>query len=383
MPTADNPVSKADAGATPVGAVGGQSRNTWELLRRNPVQVLAIGIMLASTISLFAYVGGYLSPHRLSPKRMVDAFEEIGGGAHEGFRRAHAKGICVAGSFLATAEARSLSTATVFAGSPVPVIGRLAESAPNPYASDSTQSVRSMALRLQPLGAAEWRMAINDTPGLQGSTPQAFYDNLRASTPDRQTGKPDPKRIAAYLDTHLEAVAFAARMKAKPLASGFANDSYNSIDGFIFVAPDGHRQLVRWSMQAEDPFATLTPEVRTSRTSTYLFDDLLARVARGPIKWRLVATIAMPGDPNRAGEIWPSDRRQVDMGELTITGVESEAPRNCRDLIFDPLVLPPGIEPSDDPILLARSAVYSESFRRRSGEHHPLSAVANRSAGSP
>jgi catalase len=383
MPRADNSRSNLDAHPTQLGGVRAQSQNTWGLLLRNPIQAIAIGIVLVSVIGLFAYVGGYLSPHRLSPKRMVDAFEEIGGGAHQGFRRAHAKGICIAGSFQATAVARSLSTATIFVGSSLPVIGRFAESAPDPYASDSTQSVRSMALLLRPRGAPEWRMAINDTSGLQGSTPQEFYENLRASTPDRQTGKPDPKKIAVYLETHPEAVAFAARMKAKPLASGFANDSYNSIDGFIFVAPDGRRRLVRWSMQAEDPFATLTLEERKSRSSNYLFDDFLARVARGVIKWRLIATLAMPGDPNRAGQVWPSDRQQVDMGELTITGAESEAPGNCRDVIFDPLILPPGIEPSDDPILSARSAVYSESFRRRSGERHPLSAVANRSAGSP
>jgi catalase len=50
-------------------------------------------------------------------------------------------------------------------------------------------------------------------------------------------------------------------------------------------------------------FATLAPEERSSRSGNYLFDDLLARVARGSMKWRLVATIAMPGDPNKAAEV--------------------------------------------------------------------------------
>ncbi|MNC80149.1 Catalase-related peroxidase precursor [compost metagenome] len=40
----------------------------------------------------------------------------------------------------------------------------------------------------------------------------------------------------------------------------------------------------------------------------------------------------------------------------------------CRDLNFDPLILPSGIQPSNDPILAARSAAYSESFNRRSRE---------------
>jgi catalase len=355
--------------------------DTLDLLRRNPVQVGAIGIALAIVIGVFAYVAGYLTPHRLSSSRIVDALEATGGGPHEGFRRAHAKGICIAGTFLATPGARSLSSAAVFGGLPVPVTGRFGESPPDPYTADAAASVRSMALRLQPQGGAEWRMAINDTLGLAVSTPQAFYEYQVASRPDPRTGKPDPTKMGAYLQKHPETVAYAARMKSKPLASGFANDSYNSVDGFIFVAPGGSRQLVRWSMQAEDVFSTLAPEERASRSAHYLFDDLLGRVARGPIKWRLVATIAMPGDPNKAAEVWPSERRHVVMGELAISHVESEATGNCRDLNFDPLVLPPGISPSDDPIPFARSAVYSESFKRRSGEPKPPSAVANRSAG--
>ena len=40
----------------------------------------------------------------------------------------------------------------------------------------------------------------------------------------------------------------------------------------------------------------------------------------------------------------------------------------CRDLNFDPLILPVGIAASDDPILHARSAAYSVSFNRRERE---------------
>ena len=69
------------------------------------------------------------------------------------------------------------------------------------------------------------------------------------------------------------------------------------------------------------------------------------------------------------------------MGRLTIDHVESEAKGNCRDINFDPLVLPSGIAASDDPIPYARSAVYATSFRRRAGEPKPPSAVAGQSTG--
>ena len=72
---------------------------------------------------------------------------------------------------------------------------------------------------------------------------------------------------------------------------------------------------------------------------------------------------------------WPATRLQLDVGTLTVEQIESEETSPARDINFDPLVLPSGIEPSDDPILSARSAAYSQSFRRRESEPKSASAV--------
>ena len=58
----------------------------------------------------------------------------------------------------------------------------------------------------------------------------------------------------------------------------------------------------------------------------------------------------------------------MDVGTLTLDRVESDDTSPARDINFDPLVLPGGIAPSDDPVPGARSAVYSQSYTRRSGE---------------
>ena len=55
--------------------------------------------------------------------------------------------------------------------------------------------------------------------------------------------------------------------------------------------------------------------------------------------------------------------------------MESEETSPARDINFDPLVLPDGIAPSDDPLLSARSAIYSQSFTRRAGEKKEPSAI--------
>jgi len=82
-----------------------------------------------------------------------------------------------------------------------------------------------------------------------------------------------------------------------------------------------------------------------------------------------VMTVAQPGDPTDDATIpWPEGRDKVDVGTLTLDSVESEETSPARDINFDPLVLPVGIAPSNDPLLSARSAIYSQSFTRRAGE---------------
>jgi catalase len=79
--------------------------------------------------------------------------------------------------------------------------------------------------------------------------------------------------------------------------------------------------------------------------------------------------VGAASDPTHDATLpWPADRRSVDAGVLTLDSIKTDAPGNARDINFDPLVLPAGIEPSDDPLLSARSAVYAASYRRRTGE---------------
>jgi hypothetical protein len=59
------------------------------------------------------------------------------------------------------------------------------------------------------------------------------------------------------------------------------------------------------------------------------------------MRWRLVVTVAEPGDPtNDATQAWPAIRRQVEVRTLSIDSLATEAPGNARDVNFDPLVLP-------------------------------------------
>ncbi|MDG3005948.1 catalase [Paludisphaera mucosa] len=91
----------------------------------------------------------------------------------------------------------------------------------------------------------------------------------------------------------------------------------------------------------------------------------------------MIVIVGRPGDPTNDPSIgWPADREQVDVGLLTLDRVEAEESSAATDIFFDPLVLPKGMAPSDDPVLRVRSPVYSESHARRAGEKKQPSAIS-------
>jgi catalase len=340
-----------------------------------------IGIVVLAVVASFAYVAGWLSPGRLTQARMIDGFQQANG-VHPGFRRNHAKGVCIAGSFESNGQGTRLSRAVVFQAGRTPVVGRFAIAVGKPEAADGPQAVRSMALSFRPPHGEEWRTGMNNIPVFVVSTPQAFYEQLLASRPDPATGKPDPAARKAFLAGHPETVRALQAITAKPFSTGFANASYNSLDAFRFIDAAGVSTPVRWSMVAVEPFEPEKPDQTAVTDKNYLFDDVIAQIGRGPLQWHLVVTIGRPDDPtNDATVAWPDDRDRVDVGTLTIDHIEGEAPGNCRDINFDPLVLPSGIATSDDPLLSARSGAYSESFTRREGEQKTPSAVQTPNAG--
>jgi len=332
-----------------------------------------IGVVVLALAAAFAGTAGWFSPSRLGPDAMIDRFEDVNG-EHPGFRRNHAKGVCLTGSFESNGNAARLSTAPLFAPGRTPVIGRFALAGGMPTMADGPAAVRSLALEFQIADGQQWRTGMNDIPVFPMKDPQAFYEQLATGKRDPKTGKPDPAAMQAFLSTHPETAKALGLIKVQPFSSGFANATYNSLNAFLLVDSAGAKHPVRWSMVAVDAFA---PEPADSPSEkNYLFDALAARVKQAPVQWHLILTLGRPGDPTNDSTLpWPADREKVDAGLLTVNALQGEDGGACRDVNFDPLVLPSGIAGSDDPLLSARSGAYSESFTRREGEAKPPSSV--------
>jgi catalase len=332
------------------------------------------GVVLLGAAGAFLYLGGWFNPEALTPARFADGFERADG-IYSGFRLNHAKGVCVSGSFESNGRGTRLSKAVVFKPGRVPIIGRFSLPGGNPYVADEPETVHGLGLLFKLPDGEEWRTAMIDTPVFNVNTPQAFYDRLFAAQPDPKTGKPDPEKMAAFLVSHPETVQAMKIIQSHPAPSGFDNSTFYGLNAFWFVDGSGISTPVRWSMVPEQPFVA-ADTAAAHGDKNYLFDALIASIHQHPLQWHLIITIGQPSDPTNDATIpWPDAREQVDVGTLTLDRVESEDADSCRVINFDPLVLPEGIAPSADPLLSARSAVYSQSFTRRAGEKKLPSAV--------
>src|ERR1700753_3131370 len=115
-----------------------------------------IGVVLMCAAGAFAFTGQWVAPRHLTQDDMMTAFQRVDG-SHPGFRRNHAKGLCVSGTFESSGLAAPISPATLFRPGRVRVIARFALAGGLPYQADKPATVRSMALRFLPPSGEEWR----------------------------------------------------------------------------------------------------------------------------------------------------------------------------------------------------------------------------------
>ena len=321
-----------------------------------------IAAFVVAVAAAFAYTAGWFSPQRLTPGKLVDAFAPPSGAAL-GHRRNHAKGICFTGVFEANGAGSELSQAPVFVRGQYPVLGRFNLGTANPNAADATVRVRGLGLRISTPDGQQWRSAMINAPVFPVSTPQLFYELLRAE------GSKEANAVATFAAANPEFAPFGDWAKNGPWTGSYAEERYNSLNSFVFVDGSGAEHVVRWSLlPAAQPVAVSTDEL-AKRGPNFLEQEIARRVAGAPQRWTMVVTVANPGDPTAdPTKAWPADRRSVEVGTLVAQQVEAEPDGPCRDINFDPTVLPSGMRTSDDPFPAARSAAYAKSYDLRTAE---------------
>lgn len=328
-------------------------------------RLLAIGAIVAALALAFVWASGGIGD-RLTSRDIVEEMIAGGTGPLPGFRRAHGKGQCFSGFFRASGDAAALSTARLFSQPETAVIGRFSIGHGDPHAPDAATRTTSIALLAETDDGEQWRMAMNSIPYFVTSRPEGFRDMLVALRPDPATGEADPARVAAFLAKWPEAEKSLRWSAEAPWADSYATSEVNSVHAFGLVASDGRVRYMRWVMRPHAEFSGITAAQREQADENFLSENLQASLDEGPVRFDMVMSLAEPGDPiDDPSQPWPEDRTEVVAGTLEVTGLHDQARGPCRDINFDPTIVPTGIVLSDDPVLAARSGVYSQSFNAR------------------
>ena len=297
-------------------------------------------------------------------KDVLRALDDIGG-LHAGFRPAHAKGILLSGTFTPAASAVSLTRAPHVKRDSTPISVRFSNSSGIPAIPDNdpNASPRGIAIRFHLAEHSHTDIIAHSVNAFPARTPEEFLELLRAagaSGPDA----PKPSPIEVFLGSHPAALRFV--QLAKPTPSSFSKGAYFGVTAHKFTNMNDVARHGRYRIVPETLTDYLDAAKLSAKPPDFLFDEIKERVTGGPIKMRVVVQLAESGDVvDDATVQWPEERSQVDFGVIELSSVTPNNEAEQRHIIFDPIARVDGIDPSNDPLLEARAAVYLMSGRRR------------------
>jgi len=288
-------------------------------------------------------------------------------GSHPGFRPAHAKGTLVTGTFVPSTAAAGLSRAQHLNQPSTPVVARFSDSTGIPLIPDNDDHARPLgfALRFMLAEHVHTDIVSHSTDGFPTHTGAEFLEFLRAlaaSDPANLAGSP----LEAFLGSHPAALRFIQTPKPSPVS--FAQESFFGVTAMHFTNQAGESRFGRYRIVPEAGNAYLGDEEVKSKDANYLFTELKDRLTKASVRFKLLVQLADADDVVDDATIhWPEQRELLELGTITLaTPVPDEAQaEEQRKIIFDPIPRLEGIEPSGDPLLELRAAIYLVSGRRR------------------
>ena len=292
-------------------------------------------------------------------------------GNHPGFRIAHAKGVLVGGTFVASQAAQGLSRAAHFQGEGVPVLVRFSNfsGVPSTRDGDPSASPHGMAIRFELPGGQSTDIVAHSFDGFPVATPQAFLAFLQGIAAS-VASPANPAPLQAFLADHPRAQAFLEAVKPAPRS--YTSIEYFGVNSLVFVDAQGGRHIGRYRIEPQIREPLLGDEQLATMPDDYLQQAMAGRLGVGPVNMRLILQLAAPGDAVDDGSIpWPRKgaqaHREVELGILTL---RSLVPASQQALVqqstaFDPGRLVDGIETSSDPMIAARHEIYRRAALRR------------------
>jgi catalase len=295
---------------------------------------------------------------------LLQQFDQLFG-THPGFRAAHAKGLLLTGTFTPAAGAQELTRAPHVTRESTPITARFSNSTGLPLIPDNAPEAnpRGLAIRFNLAEHVHTDIVSHSTDGFPTRDGNEFLEFLKAvaaSGPD----VPSPKPIEVFLGSHPAALAFV--QAPKPFPSSFARQTYFGITAFAFTNASGQKRFGRYRIVPEHGNDFLSDEAVAKLPADYHFEEIMVHLRGAAVRFRLAVQLAETGDTvDDAAKHWPESRQLFNLGTIELTAPAPENLAQQKQIIFDPIPRVDGIEPSADPLLELRAAIYLLSGRRR------------------
>src|ERR1035438_5218919 len=282
-------------------------------------------------------------------RNIIEGFDKADGGVHPGFRPAHAKGILLTGVFTPSANAASLTRAPHIRRSSTPVTVRFSDFAGIPTVADNDPqgaSPRGCAIRFHLAEHTHTDIVAHSVDNFPARTAEGFLEFLNALI-STDPAAPHPNAIEQFLGTHPAALSFV--QTPKPIPTSFARESFFAVSAFKFTNADGVSRYGRYRVLPEAGNEYLDEAKAATQSPNFLFDEIKARAAKEPVRFRIAVQLAEEGDTvDDATVRWPQDRSLLTFGEISLKEIIANNAAEQEHIIFDPL---PRVEGIKDDVL--------------------------------
>jgi catalase len=332
-------------------------------------RIIFIKNALAAAVLAVAIAGSSLPASAQTSQTKATSAEMVGAlhaafGQHPNARAVHAKGLFFKGTFTPAPGAQALSAAPHLQNLSLNVIVRFSDFTGIPNISDTigASNPRGIAIKFKMANGKSTDIIAHSFNGF----PVATTDEFREFLLDISKSGPDathPNAIEQFLGTHPIAKTFVTTQK--PPSVSYGTLAYFGVNAFKFINNKGNAAYIRYQIIPEAGEQFLTTEQFKKSGDNYLSTEIKARVAKGPVKFKLYAQVAEDGDVTDNPSIaWPDQRKIILLGTISVKHLADNSLAEDKALIFNPGNLPKGIEIAD-PMVADRAKLYPVSVKER------------------
>ncbi|KAJ6591665.1 catalase [Mycena vulgaris] len=300
-------------------------------------------------------------------------------------RVVHAKGSGAHGYFEVTRDISNITMASPFSegvGTKVPLTMRFSTVAGESGSPDTNRDPRGFAIKMR-TSSGIWDWVFNNTPVFFLRDPTKFPLFIHSQKRDPQTNLRSPTIQWDYWSQNQESIyqvmiLFSNRGTPASWAQmhGWSGHTYK------WVKADGSWHYVKIKVISQQGINNLSADQAKAlavENPDHNTQDLRDRIAAGKFPTWTVAiqTMTPEGgqkyryDVNDLTKVWPEDEFPLlEVGKIVLNKNPENWFAEIEQLSFSPGNMPPGAEPSNDPVLQARLFSYSDTARHRLGPNH-------------